>query len=415
MLLHKLTAWLNNVIFQTEKNGANMKTAKEASSVVTDGTNILNRVAVKVVEKSPEEWAKEFAFDEYAPNNEIAGDYDKSLSAKCENGIFVGKKTDGVIEWKGIPFSLQPVGDRRFCQAADPEPSDRVFEAYHFDPSCPQRHETSKNAAGYYQSEDCLKLNVWANTGDSSDKKPVVVYIHGGGFESDGTSNPVYDGYNFSYCNPEVILVTVTYRLGVFGCVNLSCFDDGDKYETSVNNYLLDQVQALRWISKNIAAFGGDADNVTVIGQSAGAISASCLATLPEAKGLFRRMMCMSGGVSNSSKIEDTYISGELLCEHYKTDKISDIQKIPADELYDFYSVNRIKMHCFAVRGGGSVPADPYVEWEAGATRDITILQGRTADEYSYFRNISDHNSLRIYNAFCFATYHYIQDKVGEK
>lgn len=377
--------------------------------------NVLDQFNDKVVNKTEKEWAEEFRVDDYAPNKEITGDYDKTLSAKCENGIFVGKKTNGVIEWKGIPFATQPIGDKRFLKAIDPEPSDKVFEAYYFGNTCPQTPEASERASYYHQGEDCLNLNVWANTKNTSIKKPVVVYIHGGAFGMGGTSDPLYDGYNFSYYNDEVVLVTITYRLGIFGSVNLSCFSDGKQYEDSINNYLLDQVQALKWIKKNISAFGGDSENVTILGESAGAISVSYLTTLPEAKGLFKRVMPMSCGVSNSSKYEDTYISGEMLKGKFGVNTVKELQNVSTEDIFKFYEPNQSWMRYYVVRGGGSVPKDPYKDWENGGTKDITILQGRTANECRYFQNMSNFNSVELYDALCFGMYNYIQDKVGEK
>ncbi len=390
-----------------------MLTSLLAACGEKETTNILDQFSDKVVEKTPEEWAEEFKVDEYAPNNEITGEYDESLAAKCVNGTFVGKLTDGVIEWKGIPYASQPIGDKRFCQATAPEPSDKVYEAYHFGSSCPQNTDPTERASMYHQGEDCLNLNVWSNTSNTSDKKPVVVYIHGGAFSLGGTSDPMYDGYNFSYYNPEVLMVTITYRLNIFGSINLSCFSDGEQYEASINNYLLDQVQALTWIKENIAAFGGDPDNVTVIGESAGAISVSYLAILPEAQGLFTRLMPMSAGVSNSTSYEKSLDGGKNMKEHFGVDTVSELQNIPMEDLREFFSSD-VSICNYVVRGGGSVSEDPIADWAAGATKDTTILQGRTANEFRYFQNAGDLNCVEVYDALCYGMYYYTHKRGGE-
>ena len=220
--------------------------------------------------KTQEQWQESNKIEEYHPNQQITGQYDKSLAADCENGIFVGTKKDDVIAWKGIPFATQPVGDKRFKKATDPEPSDKVYEAYYFGPSCMQPIDpTGERSSLYEQSEACLNLNVWKNV-NGAKEKPVLVFIHGGGWLQGGTADPLYNGQFFAQHNPDVILVTVTYRVGMMGIINLSEFPDGKEYETSINNSIFDLVQSLKWIKENIAAFGGDPNNITSAGESEG-------------------------------------------------------------------------------------------------------------------------------------------------
>lgn len=200
----------------------------------------------------------------YGENKKITGDYDKSLAVKCVNGTFVGRRNAGVIAYKGIPFTGKPpVGSLRWKAPADCVPDDGVYEAYYNAKSARQKVSDTERASLYYQSEDCLYLNIW-KADDSTTKKPVMVWIHGGAFELGGTVEPVSELHNFVKENPEVIAVSITYRLGVFGFFHLSHLSDGKDYPDAQNLGLMDQIAALKWIHENIANFGGDPDNVTI-------------------------------------------------------------------------------------------------------------------------------------------------------
>jgi para-nitrobenzyl esterase len=145
-------------------------------------------------------------------------------------------------------------------------------------------------------SEDCLFLNVFSPGCDEA-KRPVMVWIHGGGFSSGSSSIPWYDGSSLAL-RGDVVVVTVNYRLGALGFLWLGDLDP--RYRSSGVNGLLDQASALAWVSANIAGFGGDPDNVTIFGESAGAMSVSTLLTLPAARGLFHRAIAQSGAASNT-------------------------------------------------------------------------------------------------------------------
>ena len=185
----------------------------------------------------------------YGENKPITdGNYDKSLAVKCINGTFVGKKRDGVIAYKGIPFvGKQPVGEFRWKAPVDFVPDDGVYEAYYNGKSPCQPYDRSQVASLYVSGEDCLYLNVWrADNGGT--KKPVMVWIHGGAFEFGGTVEPREEGTNFVRENPDVILVSIEYRLGVFGFWHLSHLPDGKDYPDAQNLGLMDQMMALKWI-----------------------------------------------------------------------------------------------------------------------------------------------------------------------
>lgn len=169
---------------------------------------------------------------QYGENRKITdGQYDRSLAVKCVNGTFVGRKSEGVITYKGIPFvGKQPVGEYRWKAPVDFEPDDGVYEAYYNAKSAYQRLDLSETASLYYQGEDCLYLDIWTTGNEAPEKKPVIVWIHGGGYVLGGTVDPLYDCCNFVKENNDVVFVSIPYRLGVFGFLHLSHLPDGADY-----------------------------------------------------------------------------------------------------------------------------------------------------------------------------------------
>ncbi len=193
----------------------------------------------------------------YGENKVIEGAFPDSLAVEAANGVFVGTSEDGLLAFKGIPYALQPTGDRRW-QEPEPEPDSRlVREARYFGHSAIQSRSQGSAASLYPQGEDCLTLNVWtASRGMRTARRPVMVWIHGGSYVCDGTVNPRNWGDNFVKAHPGVVMVSINYRLGLLGFLDLSSLPDGKAYAHSGNLGILDQVEALRWIRRNIAAFG---------------------------------------------------------------------------------------------------------------------------------------------------------------
>ena len=206
----------------------------------------------------------------YGENKVIEGRYPDSLAVEAANGVFVGERDGSLLVFKGIPYAVQPTGKLRW-QVAKPEPDSRlVREAKYFGHSSIQSRREGDAASLYPQGEDCLTLNVWtAADGMRTARRPVMVWIHGGSYVSGGTANPRNWGDNFVKAHPEVVLVSVNYRLGLLGFLDLSSLPDGKDYSRSGNLGILDQVEALRWVKRNIAAFGGDPNNVTIFGKGA--------------------------------------------------------------------------------------------------------------------------------------------------
>ena len=205
------------------------------------------------------------------------------LSVKTRYGTFNGfVDKQGVKTWLGIPFAQPPVGKLRWRAPEPLKPSNKTRDAKKFGFTAMQVVDENELASKNPQSEDCLTLNIW--TRGQKKNLPVMVFIHGGGFQTGGSSDPLYNGSNFAAAN-DVVIVTINYRLAVFGFVNFGAIDSA--FEGTGYLGLKDQVAALAWVKENISAFGGDPDNVTIFGESAGAISCMMQMVIPAAKGLF--------------------------------------------------------------------------------------------------------------------------------
>ena len=323
---------------------------------------------------------------QYGENKRITdGAYDKSLAVKCVNGTFVGKKTGNVIAYKGIPFvGKQPVGELRWKAPVDVVPDDGVYEAYYNAKSPRQVDDRWQIASLYVQGEDCLHLNVWKADGESSEKKPVMVWIHGGAFEVGGTVEPREEGTNFVKENPDVILVSVEYRLGVFGFLHLSHLPDGADYPDTQNLGLMDQMAALKWVHENIAAFGGDPDNVTIWGQSAGGGSVSLLPLIKGSHQYFQKVIVQSGSPVFTRSTEESVACTNELMEALGCKTVADLQKVDADKLVSTAG-SLLELRVWAERDGSLLPQNPYEAYANGAAKDLTFLQGCTKDEMGYF------------------------------
>ncbi|MBQ3321815.1 MAG: carboxylesterase family protein [Firmicutes bacterium] len=328
----------------------------------------------------------------YGENKQITDDnYDKSLAVKCINGTFVGKETDGIIAYKGIPFvGRQPVGDLRWKAPVDCAPDDGVYEAYYNGKSPCQVENPEEPASVYVQGEDCLYLNIWKAKDPSEEKKPVMVWIHGGAFELDGTVDPLYECHNFIQENPDVIVVSIAYRLGVLGFFHLSHLPDGKDYPDAQNVGLMDQVMALKWVHENIAAFGGDPNNVTIWGESAGGASVSMLPLIEGAQQYFKRVIAQSGAPSQMRSTEDAIARTKELMDALGCETVSDLRNVDgrdlaetAGQLWGFYTVLEICL--LPERDGKYLPLDPFDAYGKGAAKDIEFLQGCNKDEMDVF------------------------------
>jgi para-nitrobenzyl esterase len=214
---------------------------------------------------------------------------------RTASGPVAGAVSGGVASWKGIPYAAPPTGDLRWRAPQPPATWTAVRAATEYAHDCMQEPFPSDAAPlGTPPAEDCLYLNVWAPEKPAAAKRPVMVWIHGGGFVNGGSSPAVYDGSAFA--RRGAVLVSMNYRLGRFGFFAHPALARESPKGPLGNYGYLDQVAALRWVQQNVAAFGGDPGNVTVFGESAGGGSVNVLMTSPLARGLFHKAIVQSGG-----------------------------------------------------------------------------------------------------------------------
>src|SRR5918997_2241305 len=213
---------------------------------------------------------------------------------KTTGGLVRGITADGVHSWRGVPYAAPPVGARRLRAPQPVEPWEGVRDASRFGPVPIQERIGDFIGAGKHtpMDEDSLTLNVSAPTTPSTEPRPVMVWFYGGAFVVGASSAPTYRGYDFVR-RGDVVYVSVNYRLGALGYLDFSGYGTPERPVES-NLGLRDQIAALEWVRDNIAAFGGDPDQVTIFGESAGAISVTTLMTVPSARGLFHRAIAES-------------------------------------------------------------------------------------------------------------------------
>ncbi|MED1121633.1 carboxylesterase/lipase family protein [Bacillus atrophaeus] len=314
------------------------------------------------------------------------------LTVQTRYGALKGTAQNSVHTWKGVPFAQPPTGEFRFKEPQAPKPWSGVRNAAEFGPVCPQPSDLlSMSFAGAempVQSEDCLYLNVYAPDTPEKDL-PVMVWIHGGAFYLGAGSEPLYDGSALAAAG-DVIVVTLNYRLGPFGFLHLSSIDNS--YTNNLG--LLDQIAALQWVKDNISAFGGNPENVTIFGESAGGMSIAALLTMPKAKGLFQKAIMESGASQTmpSEKAADIAAAfletldiepdqSELL--HSKTSE--DILNA-ADKIRNTNNENIFSLLFQPTADPDTLPVEPEKAIAQGAAEGIPLLIGTNKDEgYLFF------------------------------
>ena len=343
-------------------------------------------------EENPKE--KGVDLEDYGENNEILGEYDTELAVKCKNGIFVGQKDGEVISYKGIPFAEPPIKELRFKPPVKKPDSDKVFQAFYLGKACLQTVCDSEVASQYEQGEDCLTLNIWRNISSTKDKKPVMVFIHGGAFGWGGTADPLYECTNLVKEYKDVILVSINYRVNILGFIYLAHLKGGNEYNKSGNLGMLDQICALEWVQENIEQFGGDPDNVTIFGESAGACAVSILPIMKGTKGLFNHVIAQSGSYQFTNSIENSKIVTEKFMELAKAQTIEDLLKLSEEdkeilpEFVDDYLI-------FPVRDGVILPIDLYNEYDRHDFTGMEFIFGTNKDEYRYW--IDEYEGIENY------------------
>ena len=301
--------------------------------------------------------------------------------AETRQGIYRGRKNEKCYVWKGIRYAEAPAGDGRFGLPQEAAAFEGVREAYSFGNPAMQ-HPAGRITAG--MSEDCLFLNIWSPKADGR-KRPVMVYIHGGSFVKGAGSDPEYDG-TILVSEGNVVLVTINYRLGAFGFLDFSALGDGFK----PNCGLHDCTAALKWIKENIEAFGGDAGNITVFGQSAGAFIISALLTIKEASDCISKAILMSAGPTLFRTKEDAQNLAAQFMQVTGLDTAEKLKKVSAEEL--LAAQEKFKDHMKLGEGTFMAEVDgeflkeyPVVSAKNGSLNpSVPVLMGTTREEMSF-------------------------------
>ncbi len=312
------------------------------------------------------------------------------LVVRTKAGELRGARENGVAVFRGVPYAAPPVGDLRFAPPRPAQPWAGARDARQDGPIAPQARSRLAHVMGDFerpQSEDCLTLTVWTPAADAG-KRPVLVWIHGGAFGSGAGSLPWYSGERFA-ANGDVVAVSINYRLGALGFLCLPGVSNG-------NLGLLDQVAALRFVRDNIAAFGGDPDNVTVVGQSAGASSIAMLMTMPAARGLFRRAILQSTPFGRMTrKLEDAHRIGRRLLEvlGLKPEQTAELKTLPTAKFVAAQGELARLEKKFAdamapfwpVIDGDVLPTQVASALKSDAGADVDVMIGTTREEMAAF------------------------------
>ena len=331
-----------------------------------------------------------------------------STTVRTKSGPVAGYVDDGVYIYKGIPYAKA----ERFMPPVDPDPWSEVRSSRAYGPTCPQEkragwysdaHAFAMHWDDGFPDEDCLRVNVW--TGDISGNagRPVMVWLHGGGFRAGSGQELIsYDGTNLAR-DHGVVVVTLNHRLNALGFLDLSAF--GTKYAYSGNVGMMDIVKALEWVRDNIAAFGGDPSNVTIFGQSGGGGKVSTLMAMPSAKGLFSKAIVESGSITELTDPKYSRRIGAATVEALgiAPSSIDDMAAVPYEELLAAYNgaLEKVKAEArldgampenflsallfgqVPVVDGEIIPAQPDSPEALALSKDVPVIIGTVYHEFT--------------------------------
>ena len=348
--------------------------------------------------------------------------------ATIDTGTLRGVRADGVVAFKGIPFAAPPVGALRWRAPQPASAWQGVREADAYAADCMQLPFPSDAAPlGTAPAEDCLYANVWAPA-KTSEPRPVLVWIYGGGFVNGGASPPTYAGAELA--RQDLVFVSFNYRVGRFGTfahpqLTAENGDDG----RLVNYGYMDQIAALQWVQRNIAAFGGDPSRVTIIGESAGGMSVQALLAAPRARGLFQQAVIQSGGdITPSGTSEDAqaaslaFARGKGIADD-ATDALQRLRALPAEDVVDGLNLEALFAPTAGPRTFSSPVADGVVAVDlqqahaTGAVARVPVMVGATSDDIGGRDGFMVAGARRTAEAFAtlgVPVYYYRYDYVAE-
>jgi para-nitrobenzyl esterase len=297
-------------------------------------------------------------------------------------GNLRGRTRDGHIAFMGVRYARSTAGERRFTAPESPEPWTDVVDASAPGPVAPQDPLVGPpfRAEGP-EDEDCLFLNVYTPALDA-EGRPVLFWIHGGGFSHGAGSQPHYDGGPLAE-RGDIVVVTINYRVGALGYLDLTGHG-GATWGAVANAGQRDQVLALEWVRDNVAAFGGDPDNVTIAGQSAGSVAVGTLLAMPAAKGLFRRAICQGGTASRVARPEQAAANAAAYLEKLGIPS-ADPAALRTAPVADLLAAQGQRGMLAPVVDEETLPVHPVTAVRDGVAADIPLLIGTTRDEQKLY------------------------------
>ena len=304
--------------------------------------------------------------------------------ARTRGGRIVGTREDGIHVFRGVPYGADTRA-RRFRAALPERPWRGTREAFVYGAAAPQAGSEGPG------SEDCLFLNVWTPGLRDGGKRPVLVYIHGGGYNNGSGSDPLYDGTRLCR-RGDVVVVTLNHRLNAFGYLYLRELPGGATFADSGNVGQLDLIAALRWVREHAAEFGGDADNITVFGQSGGGAKIATLMAMPQARGLFQRAWTMSGQQVTAAGPRAAMQRARLYLDALGVgDDLDALAAMPARKLLDALRtrdpsrVEHTGLYFGPVMDSRGLPRHPFHPDAPPQSADVPMVIGNTRDETRAF------------------------------
>lgn len=322
-----------------------------------------------------------------------------TVQVTTASGVVEGFTRDGVNRWRSIPYAAPPVGPLRFRAPQPVTPWTGVRSAHGYRNCAPQQKRYTMTGVGKYQpmSEDCLTLNVvsprWDGPAPEGEPLPVMFFIHGGGYILGSSATPLYDGA--ALARRGCVYVSVNYRLGALGCVDFSSLATPETPIES-NLFLRDIVAALRWVRDNIGAFGGDAGNVTIFGESAGAHAVATLLAVPDAKGLFHQAISQSpaSGMVSDQEVAAQFADRFVDALHLNRNNAA-AQLLTAKPSDLVHATDAVMKHSLTNMLGASVvgptwgddylPLDPFEAMRKGTAHRVPLIVGSNAEEGRLF------------------------------